>query len=173
MSFPESYDGEQVCRLQLAASSKTGFGESLLAFESTPRWQRVFSLHLASLTPVQLDFALDLVEGVLAARINVDVDQLSLVNLEARPDLRHHLRIELEILVVQGMVAKLVTLQPPVKFLRIEDAYAPGAGYVLAGRRRGQVRRDILLEVEELDGEGLHGVDRLHTGPLTGDLGLA
>ena len=71
------------------------------------------------------------------------------------------------------MVAKLVTLQPPVEFLRIEDAHAPGAGYVLARRRRGQVRRDILLEVEELDGESLHGVDRFHTGPLTGDLRLA
>ena len=41
ISFPISYDGEQVDRLQLAASTKIGFRESLLALESLPRRHQV------------------------------------------------------------------------------------------------------------------------------------
>ena len=68
--------------------------------------------------------------------INVDRGQLPLVDLEARPDLGNHLRIELELLLAQLVVAQLVALQPAVELFRVEDANALGPGDVLAGLRR-------------------------------------
>ena len=70
-----------------------------------------------------------------AAGIHFDADQLPLVELEAFPDLCHHLRIELELLIAQYVVAQLVVLHPPVVLLGVEDAHAPVAGDVLTGRR--------------------------------------
>ena len=105
-----------------------------------------------------------------AAVINVDVDQLPLVDLEARPDLCHHLCIELEFLLAQLVVAQLVVLQLAIEHLWIEDAHALGTGDVLAGLRRRQVGLDILFKIEELDVEGLHSHHRLHSGPLTSNL---
>ena len=70
------------------------------------------------------------------AVINVDVDQLPLVDLEARPDLCHHLCIELELILDQLVVAQLVALQLAIESLWVEDANALGPGDVLAGLRR-------------------------------------
>ena len=70
------------------------------------------------------------------AVINADVDQLSLVDLEARPDLCHHLCIELELILAQLVVAQLVALQLAIESLWVEDANALGPGDVLAGLRR-------------------------------------
>ena len=66
------------------------------------------------------------------------------------------------------MVAQLVVLHSAVELLWVKDAHASFAGDVLAGHRRRQVRLDIFFKIEELDSEGLHGVDCLHTGPLAG-----
>ena len=145
MGTPEAYDGEQVSRRQLAASSKTAFGDSLAALEALPRWQRVHRPQVASLASVQLDLPLDLVECMLAAGVDVETRQLPLVDLEARPDLGHHLSIQLELLLAQLVVAQLVALQPAVGVFGIENAHAPLAGDVLARLRRRQVRLDILL----------------------------
>ena len=68
--------------------------------------------------------------------INVDRGRLQLVDPEARPDLGHHLRIELELLLAQLVVAHLVALKPAVKLFWVKDAHASFAGDVLAGHCR-------------------------------------
>ena len=91
------------------------------------------------MTSVQLYLPLYFIECMFAAGFDIETRQLPLVDLKACPDFGHHLSIQLELLLVQLVVAQLVALQPAVGLFGVIYAHTPLASDVLARLRCRQV----------------------------------